>query len=247
MSVLALYQYKTALTTFGQSQKLPDQLVAERGETEYLPIVYDFCWNTGVHGYATIGPVDFGVAALNGSLGSPAREINHDRPNVAAHVTVHTGPYASFGMWGGVGPYLTKDLEPQLPAGTSLESFEQRTLGASTHFSYGHWEGYAEGMVNRFEHPFFGNLDNMGGYADLTWSFAPRWHLAGRVDHLSFARTESLQNQRWDYPLSRYEFGVGRWLSEKSLVKLVSQTVRYTGAPTELDDEVYALQFTVKM
>ncbi|MBI3871961.1 MAG: hypothetical protein HY304_02660 [candidate division Zixibacteria bacterium] len=226
-------------------------MLEDRGKSEYMPIVYDFCWNTGVHGYASVGQFDFGLAAQTGSLGSPNHQILYDRPNLAAHVNFVPGPWLTVGVWSAIGPYLSPQIKPTLPAGKKIEEYQQKTAGALLHVAEGHWDGYAEGIINRFEHPFLGLLDNVGGYADLRFEFATRWWVAARCDALSFSRLASddpdVKGQRWDYPIFRYEAGVGRRMTERALLKAVVQIVRYQNAPHSLDDEIYAFQFTVKL
>ena len=106
----------------------------------------------------------------------------------------------------------------------------------------------AEFIVNRFEHPFLGNLDNVGGYADLKYSFATRWWGAARIDAISFSELDNAGGEKWDYPLTRFEFGLGRRLAEHALMKAVTQIVRYSsGAPKDLEGETYVLQLTVEL
>jgi hypothetical protein len=249
VSVPAMYQFKTSLDDWQDMQHDVSDILEDRGLNEYAPLVYDFCWNTGVHGYASVGSFDFGVALLNGSLGSTARAVVYDRPDVAAHLSWVPSPYLTLGVWGADGAYLPKSFQADLPPGKGLLDYQQKTVGGLIHASAGHCELYAEGLLNRFEHPYLGNLDNAGGYADIKYEFATRWWAAARVDMLAFARLSDPEahNERWDFPLKRYEVGIGRWFSERALVKLVTQIIRHTDAPAKLDGETYALQFTVKM
>jgi len=246
----AMYQYKTSLAVKGDLQTTDEEILEERGTGEHNPIVYDFCWNTGVHAYTSVGPLDLGAALTNGSLGSPARDMVYDRPNVSAHVSVVPGPWLTLGLWGAAGPYLSPRAETVVPAGKRIEDYDQSSVGAVAHAAFGHWEAYAEGVWNRYEHPFLGDLENLGGYIDLRVDVAPKWFVAGRLDHLSFSRLDPAvdsDESRWDYPLTRMEAGVGRNLSHKTLMKLVTQIVRYSGAPQSLDEEIFALQFVTNL
>lgn len=249
VSTPAIYQYQTSLDTWEEIQRTPHEILEDRGGAEYATTVFDFWWNTGIHGYASAGDAAFGLAFLNGSLSNPQRRIVYNQPNVAAHASVSFGPYVTLGLWGALGPYLTPGFRTVLPEGKKLTDYRQKTFGANVHASSGHWETHAEGIVNRYDHPYLGRLDNLGGYADLKYSFAVRWWAAGRVDVLSFSRLKLADsyNQRWDYPIARYEIGVGRWMSERAVLKLVAQFIRFSGAPLSLNDEVYALQFAIKM
>lgn len=246
----AMYQYKTSLAVKGDLQTTDEEILEERGTGEHNPIVYDFCWNTGVHAYTSIGPLDLGAAMTNGSLGSPARDMVYDRPSVSAHLSIVPGPWLTLGLWGAAGPYLSPRAETVVPEGKRIEDYDQSSVGALAHAASGHWEAYAEGVWNRYEHPFLGDLENRGGYIDLRVDVAPKWFVAGRLDHLSFsrlARAVDLDQARWDHPLTRIEAGIGRNLSHKSLLKVVTQIVRYTGAPKSLNEEIFALQFVANL
>lgn len=249
VSVPLIYQYKTALDAGKRLQAEAGDILEPRGAAKYAPIVYDFCWNTGVHGYGSWGALDGGVALLNGSLGSPKRNSTYNRPSVVAHLGWTPNPYVRIGSWAAAGPYLSPGFEALLPGTYEIEDYQQQTFGAHAHVSAGHAEFYAEALFNRYQHPFLGDLDNVGGYADGRYSFATRWYVAGRVDVLSFSRLDdpAASGARWDYPLQRYEIGIGRKLTPRSVMKVVVQIVRYDGAPSGLEEEVFALQFTTGM
>jgi hypothetical protein len=168
-------------------------------------------------------------------------------------------PHATFGAWASVGPYLSPDLFVsnssggyQSPSQLSIsksEDFNQVTIGTLLHLSGGHWDLYAEGLINRFEHPYLRDLDNMAGYVDIRHSFATRWFAAARADHISYSELDdpAASGARWDFPLFRWEAGLGRKMTPHSRIKLALQVVRYDGAPAALDDEVLALQYSVEM
>lgn len=249
VGVPAMYQYKTSVDGYRELQTTAEDILTHRGASRYAPLVYEFCWNTGVHAYASYRDFDFGLALLNGSLGSPQRDVVYSRPAGAVHLNWVPSPYATIGGWVSGGPYLSPSFDPGLPVGKTAEDYSQLTAGALLQFSAGHAELNAEMLVNRFEHPFLGDLDNIGGYADIKYTFATRWWGAARFDALSFSELDApgANGEKWDYPMVRLEFGVGRRLSERSLIKAVTQIVRRQDAPKSQDGETYALQFTVEL
>lgn len=244
-----MFQYKTSLAVYGPLQTEPEGILEERGEDEYSPIVYDFCWNTGIHGYASVGPFDAGLALTNGSLGSTKREMTYNRPNVAVHANWIPTPFLTVGAWGSVGPYLSLSMEPQLPPGGVVEDYNQETVGGLLHAAWSHWDVHAEVFADRHQHPYLGNLDILGGYAEVKVTLAPRWWVAGRAGHLTFSHLNDpdVDNLRWDYPISRLECGIGRHLTEKSRIKAVIQVIRYEDAPSSLNDEIVAIQFSTDL
>ncbi len=249
VSVPAIYQYKTSLDGFGALQTTAASILDSRGKVDGAPILYDFCWNTGIHAYAAHGQFDFGIALLNGSLGMPKREVVYSRPAVALHLNWIPSPYATIGGWVSGGPWMAPYFEPELPSGDKIEDYNQLTAGGVLQAAAGHAELNAEVLINRFEHPYLGNLESIGGYADIKYTFATRWWGAVRFDALSFSEpdNEGFAGEKWDYPLTRLELGIGRRLNERALMKGVAQITRYADAPKSLDGEVFALQLTVEL
>lgn len=249
VSTPAIYQYKTSLDPWGELQTSGASILQNRGMQTSAPVLYDFCWNTGVHAYASQGQFDFGLALMNGSLGVPQRDVVYGRPSGALHLNWVPSPYVTVGGWAAAGPYLAPYFEAGLPIGKEVEDYSQLTSGALLQASMGHAELNAELILNRFEHPYLGDLENIGGYADLKYSFATRWWGAARLDALSFSELQASDSDgaKWDYPITRIEMGLGRRLSERALVKGVAQIIRYSDAPAALDGEVFALQLTVEL
>jgi hypothetical protein len=249
ISVPAIYQYKTSLDPWGELQISNASILEKRGQHGLAPVLYDFCWNTGVHAYASHGQFDFGLALLNGSLGVPQRDVVYSRPGGALHLNWVPSPYVTVGGWVSDAPWISPHFESQLPAGKVVEDYSQLTSGALLQTSAGHAELHAEIIFNRYEHPFLGDLENIGGYADIKYSFATRWWGAVRLDALSFSELQEPDGngEKWDYPLTRIELGLGRRLSERAMLKGVAQVIRYSDAPSELDGEVFALQLTVEL
>jgi len=249
VSVPAIYQYKTSLDPRGALQTSSASILEKRGQQSSAPVLYDFCWNTGVHAYASHGQFDFGLALLNGSLGVPQRDVVYSRPGAALHLNWVPSPYVTVGGWVSGGPWMSPHFESALPPGGVVEDYCQLTSGALLQASAGHAELHAEMILNRFEHPYLGDLENIGGYADIKYSFATRWWGAVRLDALSFSELQSpgSNGEKWDYPVTRIELGLGRRLSERALMKGVAQIIRSSDAPSALDGEVFALQLTVEL
>ncbi len=250
VGVPLMYQYKTGLSVRGELQQSAEDILAQRGTSSAVPVMYDFCWNTGIHGYGSVGRFDVGIALQTGSLGSPSRNTQYNYPNVLAHISWVPGPWLTVGGWGAMGSYLPPGSEATLPGSNALEDYHQQTVGGLARFALGHWEVYAEGLVNRFQHPFLGNLDATGGYVDVRYGFAPKWFGAARIEGMSFSQLDQSidpQMSRWDFPLGRLEIGVGHNMTHKTMIKAVTQFVRFDNAPASLNEEIYAIQFVAEI
>ena len=83
-------------------------------------------------------------------------------------------------------------------------------------------------------------------YFDARYKLAPQCYVAGRVETMRFSEHDfggSIGKQDWDYPLNRFELGVGYRVDQAVLLKVVTQIVRgVDNAP--LDDETVAIQLS---
>ncbi|MCC6962179.1 MAG: hypothetical protein IT585_02915 [candidate division Zixibacteria bacterium] len=258
ISVPLMYNYHTALNP-GADQVSTAQLFWQRGRgyARYgWPILYDACWNTGVELYGAIGSFDWSVAAISGTLSSPAIQPEKDMPQFTAKLTCYASSALSIMLNGFAGPYLSSlesleangaEYEDGYHSGKSAEDYLNYGGGIGTLFDYGYLEALAEGFWTRWEHPIFGNLDAYSAYLNLRYKFAPQWYLAGRIETIRFSQLDfgtGLGEQDWDYPLNRMELGVGYRLDPSVTLKAVTQIVRCPDFDT-LDDETGAIQMSV--
>ena len=254
-----MYLYHTALSPSAY-QKTNQQLYSTRGEGyehSGLPIIYDPCWNTGMEIFGSVGMVDWSVGALSGSVSAPRTQPEKDVPQLTGKLGLYFSPAFSLSFSGFAGPYIDDisifEIEAseyyKLAAANDLKQTEDYLNlggGYGAHFDYGMLEMYSEGFFTRWEHPIFENLDAYSVYFDARYKLAPQWYVAGRVETMRFSEHDfggSIGKQDWDYPLNRFELGVGYRVDQAVLLKVVTQIVRgVDNAP--LDDETVAIQLS---
>jgi hypothetical protein len=218
--------------------------------TAGLPMIYDACWNTGVDVFGSVGMIDWSVAALSGSVSNPTVDRAKAVPQMTAKMAFYFSPIFSLTFSGYAGPYLLEI--PESYSGNSskdINDYLNMGAGASASYALGYLQVFAEAFAARWQHPVFGNLDAFSGYIDAKYKLAPQWYVAGRAGLIRFDQIDfgpEYGTTYWDFPLNRYEFGVGHNLNRSVTIKLVGQIVVST---TEhfLDDQAIAIQFATKI
>jgi len=235
------------------SLRAVDDLLANRiRRSQYgLPVIYDACWNSGVEFYGSAGKLDYSLGLIAGSVGYPNLEQKKDFPQLTTHLTWYFSPGLSIGGSAFVGPYLFEggfaDVLPVNSAGQAKSFNDYLNVGAAGefHLATGYYEFYAEGVYNYWEHPYLPNLAILAGYLEAQYKFLPGWYIAARYDLWEPNKlADSLGEKiRWDYPVQRFEAGLGYHPYRRVTIKAVAQINRFSG--TDLfDNELYALQLS---
>lgn len=259
IGVPLMYLYHTALSP-GNYQTTDVQLLESRGEgyEHYgLPIIYDPCWNTGLEVFGSAGMIDWSVGALSGAVSAPRTQREKDIPQLTGKLGLYFSPVFSLQFSGFAGPYMD-DVEAFYPDAAEYpkavaayetkktEDFLNLGAGIGAHYDYGMLEVFSEAFVARWEHPIYDNLDAYSAYLDARYKLAPQWYVAGRAETLTFSKYDfggTTGKKNWDYPLNRFELGVGYKIDESVLLKLVTQIARCSDNH-ELDDETLAFQLS---
>ncbi len=257
-----MYLYHTALSP-GRYQTTNAQLLEMRGEgyDHYgLPIIYDPCWNTGLEIFGSAGMVDWSIGALSGSVSAPRTQPEKDIPQLTGKLGLFFSPVFSLSFSGFAGPYMadisafTAEVSeyPKLAAAyedKEAEDYLNLGAGVGAHYDLGMLEMYSEAFFARWEHPVFDNLDAYSAYIDARYKLAPQWFIAGRVETMRFSEHDfgvGAGKQDWDYPLNRFELGIGYRIDQAVLLKIVTQIVRGVD-DTPLDDETVAIQLSTSI
>ena len=245
-----LFNYHSNIVAYiSDSMRSVEQLLPRR-DTRFnlgLPVVYDACWNTGVEIYGSAGKLDYSLGLVSGSVSLPTLEQAKDIPQVTTKLNYYFHPGFMIGAAGFYGPYLSdKVYGDVLPDGHDYDEYMNGGVGYDFYWSSRFIEFYSETYFAMWEHPYQPNLDVISGYVEAKYKFSPGWYLAGRYDFFEPGKvtTASGSEEKWDYPVKRYEFGVGHRLNRQALLKLVTQLNR-VDQTDQLDVDLYALQLSV--
>ncbi len=245
-----LFNYHSNLVGFiSDSMRWVDQLLARR-DTRYnlgLPVVYDACWNTGAEFYGSVGKLDYSLALLSGAVSLPTLEQAKDVPQVTTKLNYYFNPGFMIGAAGFFGPYLSDNVYGDvIPEGHDYVDYMNAGAGYDLYWSSRYLEIFSESYWAQWEHPYLPDLSVTSGYLEAKYKFAPGWYLAGRYDFFEpgTVTTTSGDEEKWDYPVKRYEFGIGHRLNRQALLKLVTQLNR-CDMNEDLDVDLYAMQLSI--
>jgi hypothetical protein len=213
-----------------------------------LPVIYDACWNTGMELYGSWEGLDYSLGLLTGSVGYTTLEQNKDMPQVTAHLVMHSGPALSYGLSGWAGSYLFEDALGYTVDGEEYHYNDYMNTGVAAELQ---WIGnyltvIAEAAYTNWEYPDLPDLGLAAGYIEAQYKFIPGWYVAWRYDRWEPSKLSDSQGrkQSWDFPVERYEFGIGYHPFRRMTTKLVTQINRFQGAH-QLNTDLYAIQCSI--
>ena len=237
------YQYKSTLHSMMMPLDLED-LLSRRGQGQIgvmytetdgtlrgapassLPMLYDNCWDYGAFVLGAGHSFDY---AFGATLGAPGAPVNGPDSNgsLTAIAKVGVAPIAGLALHLSFahGAYLTRDVTPYIPAGSSLEDYAQTLLVGSAEWGWRKLTLNSEVFLNRFETPLVDDgLGSLSYYLEAAYRFLPGWYAAARYDLIHFEEVASASGPvTWDENIDRVEAGVGYHVSRELLVKAVAQ------------------------
>lgn len=247
-----LYNFHSALQpgSLGINPSVSDLLARRDTRSSFgLPFIYDACWNTGAEFYGSSGKIDYSLGLLTGSVGKPTQQQMKDIPQVTTHLVYNINPGFKVGLSAFLGPYLADKAFPEY--GTPSYNIDAKDylnggLGYEFYWSGRYLEFFSESFYSYWEYPGLPKLKSTAGYLEAKYKIQPRWYVAGRFDFVEPQEIEvsAGSNEKWDYPVKRYEFGVGYKPLRNATVKLVAQLNRFD-INDSFDSDIYAVQFSL--
>lgn len=254
-----VYTYHTTLNPIGAGgygnpnpipQRTVGDLMAARDDRDdaLLPMIYENCWNTGLEVFGAIGALDYSVGLLTGSLTKPSLSQEKETPQLTTRLAYNFSPALVWGANAYYGPYLYESyFADTLPTNTTYNEFASYGLGYDLYFlPHRLIEVYSEAFWANWEHPWLPKLSAVSGYLEGQYAFSPGWHVATRWDMFEPVTVDDGSGTKveWDYPVQRWEFGVGYKPSRFALLKAVAQ-LNYVQGSEALDHNLFALQTSI--
>ncbi len=216
--------------------------------TKGFPVLYDACWNSGVDFYGYYKNWDYSFALIAGSMTKPLQQQEKNLPQATTHLTYHFSPGFSIGGSGYYGTYLFEGLfRDTLPIGKKENDYLSGGAGYDLYYSKKHFEVYSEAIYSFWEYPYLTKkLTAVTGYIEFKYKFYPAWYSAFRLGMYEPGTLSRSTGERvkWDYPVTRYEFGLGFKPDRMILIKLVAQINKFE-QKSEFDTEHYAIQTSI--
>ena len=252
VGVPLLYNFHTAINprSLGSSGTLAELSAAKDARSRGgLPVIYDACWNTGIEIYGSAGNLDYSFGILSGSVSKPTVDQTKEIPQFTSRFVYNFGPGFKFGASVYYGPYLFEEIfgEGDILENTQFRSsdFINAGIGYELYYAKRYLEIFSEAFYSTWEYPGLPDLDLISGYFEFKYKFRPRWYIAGRFGMSEPAEIETAPgiSEKWDFPLKRYEFGLGYKALRKMTIKLVTQINRFDQIDS-FDNQLIALQIS---
>ncbi len=214
--------------------------------------IHDPYWNTGAEFFGTTGKATYSFGAIVGAVSAPTIQgaQKKNTPQFTTRWTYAFSPGAIVGFSGYFGPYLAKNsYNDALPSGKGPADYMNGGICYELYTARGYFELYSEGVHAWWETPYFSTLRLNTGYAELKYTFTPGWYLAGRFDIYEPEKVtlSDYSSEPWDYPLKRYECGVGYKPNRHTVIKLAGQFNRFEGdGASQFNNDLIALQTTLR-
>jgi len=234
-----IYQYHTVVMSEYLFQDA-HELLQHRGQggSDALPSSLSLLdrgiYGTGVMLFGSIGIVDYFAALMNGTVsntGSYGNSLNVNN-DLGKLFRISVTPFLGLTIGGAFnwGSYLSGNVEGYLPYAETADDYKQYTGSIDLEYSRGHIQVFSQAIYNSWDHP---NVDDaltvFGYYAEIKYTFHPRWFAAARLNQLLFSKiTIDEMEHRWDHNVIQFESGLGYAIDRNTLTKLVyKETMLY--------------------
>ncbi|SKA75384.1 hypothetical protein SAMN02745166_00011 [Prosthecobacter debontii] len=215
----------------------------------WLPLIWGPSYASGASVFGQLGPVDYAFEIKNASLSSAPRswdvvENGWDSTTYTGRLGWRPAPEWNLGGSFSHGPYLMKEAQSTLPAGSHYRDFDQTTFGLDAAWSHGAWQVWSELMTSRFEVPNVGGVRVFSGFLETKYKLNSQWWIAGRWNQSWFGNVPGT-GTAWDLDGWRADVSVGYRFSRQFQAKLQYSIAERSGRDEE-GNHFLAAQITVK-
>jgi hypothetical protein len=218
-----------------------------------MPMIYDPCWDVAVQALGSAGRLEYVLGVAQGTLSNPRFKggDNNNGKQVSARLAFVPRPGMVLGASYARGPYLDAALQAGLGPGADVDDFRQEIYGFDAEYGVGHLALYAELARNRWQSPTITDghgrrqdLTTVGGYAEAKYTLRPGLFAALRYDRIDFGDIDDGKGggarTSWDYDVRTWEYGMGYYLTDRVIAKVVRQD--YRTAAEQRGEHFWALQ-----
>jgi hypothetical protein len=237
------YYWKSNLPSRSMPNDL-DDLLAHRGQGQTgisyadsngvrgknyatMPILYDNCWNYGLFAMGTAGRLQYLLGATTNPPGGALNQPDLNE-NIALQGRFGFTLAQSFTLWlsGAHGAYLSRDVKSYLPAGKTVNDYDQSVLGASAEWKWRHLDLWGEMVFNHFDTPLRSEgLSSQAWWLQAVYTVFPQWEVALRYDDLRHEKVRDSGGieMSWDMDVYRWEGGIQYRATRELRIKAVFQ------------------------
>ena len=202
------------------------------------PDSYSVSYPLGVQVLGRVAAFDYSVSVLDRPLVNenyvPELRSSTPRPAVTLGWTPMVG--MRLGGYGTMGPYLSEDVAPLLPAGPAWDDYEQTVYGFDLTYSRGHFELNGDYARSSYDAPGLSQrLRGTAYYVEPKFTFSPRWFAALRYELNDYPYIQPLSPGIWRTnvtKLSDIEAGIGFRINPDAILKVSYRVDQWDVAPS---------------
>ncbi|MBI4408998.1 MAG: adenylate/guanylate cyclase domain-containing protein [Gemmatimonadetes bacterium] len=213
------------------------------------PVVWGVPYQFGALAFGKAGRLSFRVAALSSAPSSEPEEwdprLDQERnPSVVAHLGWQPLPELALGASYSQGPFMSEELKAPLPAGTSVDDFDQVLWGFHAAFQRGSAQLRGELFLDDWH---VANVPqevrDVSYYLEAVLTLAPGLYTAARYSAIHFNELTRSDGRRepWDYDIRRWQLGAGYRLARNLGVRAEYAWNRALG-PVDPRDDLASVQ-----
>jgi hypothetical protein len=230
-------------SVFAHIRNFPDNL------NTWVPVIWGPEYLPGIAAFGTYGKFDLAVSGTTGALSTRPEywsTLNFSRPSFNGRLGWRPTPAWDLGVSGSIGPYLSSDAAPFLPAGSSLSDFDQITTGGDAAWSWHAWQVSGEFIYSRFQVPNVGNADTFSWYIQTQYQVTPQLAAAIRWNQQVYNQVNTATGpQDWDNNQVRLDLALNYKWNEYILTKL-EYSWQHQDASFQNGQQLVALQLIVR-
>ena len=163
------------------------------------PDLYPTLYPWGVNVAARAGRFDLRAAAVSLPVVNTRytpQPSGRLRPLIGAGITL--GPSLHLGVAATRGPYLSRNLQPVIPAGRSWDEYRQSVVSGDVHFSTGYLDTRFEVAWSEYDVPTQAEkVNGLGGYGEARITLSPRVFLGVRAEMFRYAFIRPVSQNFW--------------------------------------------------
>jgi len=223
------------------------------GKYAFNSVIWGPNYASGLSISGRVGQFDYAAEMKNTSLSSRPESwsvtaIDFDQPTFSGRVGFRPNEMWNFGLSASEGAYFRPEAESTLPRGRDLGDYRELVLGQDASFAWRHLQVWAEFYEARFDVPRVGDADTFAYYIEAKYKFAPQFFAALRWNQQLFGQVEAgrLGQMQWGHDLGRIDLAAGYRPTAHTQLKLQYSFQQETSGSPEMNNNLFALQFTVR-
>jgi hypothetical protein len=223
------------------------------GKYAFSSVIWGPNYASGLSISGRLGQFDYAAEVKNTSLSSRPESwyvttIAFDQPTVSGRVGFRPNEIWNLGFSASDGPYFRPEAESTLPRGRDISDYRELVLGQDASFAWHHVQVWAEFYEARFEVPRVGDADTFAYYIEAKYKFAPQFFGALRWNQQLFGQidVDKLRQMQWGQDLGRIDCAAGYRMTAHTQLKLQYSIQLETSGPHEQQNNLVAMQLTVR-